>query len=116
MAEPYETSGKDWSKVLLRSDEWHRTLSGEMAVWILARVAVLVACIAPLGLALWTANWSSVDSDDPPRPKEYVAWSDRVFLDKPIATGWLGARGIEYREWARKHPEAAAKVQRSEIK
>jgi hypothetical protein len=87
-----------------------------MAVWILTRVAVLVACIAPLGIALWSANWSSVDSDDPPRPKDYVAWSDRVFLDKPIATGWLGARGIPYYEWARKHPEAAAKVQRPEVK
>ena len=84
-----------------------------MWTWLLARLAVVAVCIAPLGLVLWTANWSSVDSDDPPRPKPYVAWSDRIFLDRPIAKGWLGARGVQYRQWARLHPAAAAKIARA---
>ena len=78
-----------------------------------AKLAVIAVCIAPLGLALWTADWSSVDSDDPPMTKTYVSWSDRVFLDKPIAKGWLGKRGVKYRSWAERHPVAAAKIART---
>ena len=84
-----------------------------MLARLLARLAVVAICIGPLGLVLWTANWSSVDSDDPPRPKDYVAWSDRIFLDRPIAKGWLGARGVKYRLWAKRHPIAAAKIART---
>jgi hypothetical protein len=84
-----------------------------MFSFLLARLAVVAVCIAPLGLVLWTADWSSVDSDDPPRAKTYVPWSDRIFLDRPIATGWLGKRGVEYRAWARRHPTAAAKIARA---
>jgi hypothetical protein len=37
-------------------------------------------------------------------PVSALVWGDRVFwTPKPLA-GWLHARGVSYRVWARRHP------------
>lgn len=75
-----------------------------------AKIVLLVAVFVPTAFALVRADGSAVESQYEPVERP-VAWSDRVFLDRPIAAGWLSARGAEYRRWAKRHPFAAYKIE-----
>lgn len=74
---------------------------------------VALALIAPAVLAAVLTLWaSSVVGRTPPTqplPHSTVLWADRLFTNSDGLAGWLNARGASYREWARKHPRAAAR-------
>jgi hypothetical protein len=82
--------------------------AGKIAV----SIALLLAVAAPVGVVLARADHSPVVSRyrTDARP---VSWSDRIFLNRPIASGWLSARGVRYVGWAARHPIAAKKIART---
>jgi hypothetical protein len=40
-----------------------------------------------------------------------VTWGGRVLDSRQELSSWLAARGTTYEEWARKHPDAAARIE-----
>ena len=56
-----------------------------------AKLATLARLIAPVGVALATADHSPVKKSDPVIRKPPILWADRIFLDRPIASGWPSA-------------------------
>jgi hypothetical protein len=79
-----------------------------------AKLAALAALLAPVGVVLSTADHSPVKKSDPGLRAPPILWSDRIFLNRPIASGWLGARGISYDRWADRHPRAARRLARAQ--
>jgi hypothetical protein len=78
-----------------------------------AKLATLLALMAPVGVALATADHTPVKKSDPGIRKPPILWSDRIFLDRPIASGWLEARGVPYEQWSARHPRAAKRLARA---
>jgi len=73
----------------------------------------LLASAIVAGVLLWLRVTDTVRHAKPlPAAKRphltAVAWSDKVFLTEQRLAQWLHARGASYREWARRHPKAAA--------
>jgi hypothetical protein len=79
-----------------------------------AKLVALAALLAPVGVVLSTADHSPVKKSDPGLRAPPILWSDRIFLNRPIASGWLGARGIPYGSWADRHPLAARRLARTQ--
>jgi hypothetical protein len=96
----------------LRTPHGGRTLAGNMVVFV-AKLAALAALLAPVGVVMSTADHSPVKKSDPGLRAPPILWSDRIFLNRPIASGWLAARGIPYDQWAGRHPRAARRLDRA---
>jgi hypothetical protein len=47
-------------------------------------------------------------------PPSTIVWDGRVFLSRARLEVWLKSRGVNYREWARRHPPAVATADHSE--
>ena len=78
-----------------------------------AKLVTLAALLAPVGVAMATADHSPVKKSDPGLRAPPILWSDRIFLNRPIASGWLAARGIPYDQWSARHPRAARRLARA---
>lgn len=80
---------------------------------------VALALVAPAVLAATLALWASSvvgrTPPAPPLPRGTVLWADRLFTNPEGLAVWLNSRGASYREWARKHPRAAAR-QRARVR
>ena len=74
---------------------------------------VVLALLAPavIAMALSLSTSSVVGTTPPPEklPKQTVVWGDELFFARPNLAAWLRARGVTYREWAKRHPRAAAR-------
>jgi hypothetical protein len=87
---------------------------------MLSRIAVgllvVSACALSVMLALAKSDDRPIRAD--PRWSAYrdqlsITWSDNVFIDKKVATYWLDDRAYGYAVWARRHPPAAERLNRS---
>jgi hypothetical protein len=89
--------------------------TGRVARWgkYLAKGCLLAAAIVA-GVLLWLRVTDTLRHATPivpvakRPPVTAVAWSDKVFLTDHRLAGWLNTRGASYRQWAGKHPKAAA--------
>jgi len=82
------------------------------ALKVILSIVLVAAVVAPVSVVLLRADDSPVTSLYRTDAKP-VSWSDRVFLNEPIASGWLSARGVRYPSWAQRHPVAARKISRT---
>jgi hypothetical protein len=87
-------------------DPWRRKT-------LMIAAAVVVLAVAGVAVGVWLRVADTIRHPDPvsipPRPPvKALAWSDRVFLDAPTFRSWLAARGYQYADWARKHPQGRA--------
>ena len=80
---------------------------------VLTKLLLAVALLAPCGAALATANDSPVPVHAQSVRKPPILWADRVFINAPVAAGWLAARGADYETWAKRHPRAARELARA---
>ena len=80
---------------------------------VFTKLFLAVALLAPCGAALATADDSPVPVHAQSVRKPPILWADRIFINEPIAAGWLAARGADYETWAKRHPRAARELRRA---
>lgn len=76
-----------------------------------ARASLLAGLIAGALIGGYVAGVS----DDRERLNPFASdpllvWSNESFDSKREFLGWLAERGLSYREWSKRHPQAAAKL------
>lgn len=75
-----------------------------------ATLVLLVCCLALAILA--TSLASRQGTRTPPVASGTIVWGGRVFTTPHQLEQWLKSRGIDYRAWVRRHPDAAAAQKR----
>ena len=75
----------------------------------LATLALTAVVVGALGFGATT-----LVGDEPPVTR-WVNWGGQSFASPGQLRQWLGGRGLSYREWARNHPSAAARLEGREL-
>jgi hypothetical protein len=109
-----------WDRDYMKSPSWRRRQAAWEAGasshsgawrgrgrWILFPLLVVSAVTAGYAIRVMDEQ----ERLNPFRSEPTVTWGGESFYSKREFVGWLAERGIDYRQWSKRHPAVASRLE-----